>query len=77
MNLIQKLCDELETVSELCYLGGDMMDASGGCEVVVIARVKGGWVRFRKGGELSFKNRFSLKINDRFYHCYVRSAVLC
>ena len=29
---IQKLCDEVETVSEFCYLG-DRLIASGGCEV--------------------------------------------
>ena len=43
MNSIEKLCDEVETVNGFCHLG-DRLNASGGCEAAVIARVKIGWV---------------------------------
>ena len=48
---IEKLCDKVETVNGFFYLG-DRLNASGGCEAAVTARVLIGWVRFRKCGEL-------------------------
>ena len=36
---IEKLCNEVETVNGLCYLG-DRLNASGGCEEAVTARVR-------------------------------------
>ena len=48
---IEKLCDEVETVNGFYYLG-DRLNASGGCEAAVTARVGIGWVRFRKCVEL-------------------------
>ena len=36
---IVKLCDEVETMNGLCYLG-DRLNASGGCEAAVTARVR-------------------------------------
>ena len=50
---IEKLCDKVETVNGFCYLG-DGLNASGGCEAAVSARVKIGWVRFRECGDLLF-----------------------
>ena len=50
MNSIEKLCDEVETVNGFCYLG-DRLNASGGCETAVTARVRIGCVRFRECGE--------------------------
>ena len=47
VDLIEKLCDEVETVNGFCYLR-DRPNASDSCEVVVTARVKIGWVRFRE-----------------------------
>ena len=41
---IEKLCDEVETVNGFCYLGV-RLNASGGCEAAVSARVRIGWVR--------------------------------
>ena len=61
MDSIEKLCDEVETVNGFCYLG-DRLNASGGCEAAVTARVRIGWVRFRKCGELLLGNRFPLKM---------------
>ena len=46
MDSIEKLCDEVETVNGFCYLV-DRLNASGGCEAAVTARVRIGWVRFR------------------------------
>ena len=75
MNSIEKLCDEVETVNGFCYLG-DKLNASGGCEAAVTARVRIGWVRFRECGELLLGNRFPLKIKGKVYRCCVRSAIL-
>ena len=72
---IEKLCDEVETVNGFCYLG-DRLNASGGCEAEVTARVRTGWVRFRECGELMLGNRFPLKMKDKVYRCCVRSAIL-
>ena len=65
MDSIKKLCDEVETVNGFCYLG-DRLNASGGCEVAVTARVKIGWVRFRECGKLLLRNRFPLKMKVKF-----------
>ena len=73
---IKKLCDEVETVNGFCYLG-DRLNATGGCEAPVTARVRIGWVRFRECGELLLGNRFPLKMKGTVYRCYVRSAILC
>ena len=53
----EKLCDEMETVNGFCYLE-DRLNSSGGCEAAVTARVRTGWVRFKKCGELLLENRF-------------------
>ena len=58
---IERLCDEVETVNGFCYLG-DRLNASGGCEAAVTARVKIGWVRFRECGELLLGNRLPLRM---------------
>ena len=75
MDSIEKLCDEVETVNGFCCLG-DRLNASGGCEAAVTARVRIGWVRFRKCGELLLGNRFPLKMKGKVYRCCVRSAIL-
>ena len=54
---IEKWCDEVETVNRFCYLG-DTLNASGGCEAAVTARVRISWVRFRECGELLLGNKF-------------------
>ena len=69
------LCDEMETVNGFCYLG-DRLNASGGCEAAVTARVRVGWARFRKCVELLLGNRFPLKMKGKVYRCCVRSAIL-
>ena len=61
VDLIKKLCDEVETVNGFCYLGY-RLNSSGGCEAAATARVRIGWVRFRECGGLLLGNRFSLRM---------------
>ena len=49
VDLIEKLCDEVETVYRFCYLG-DRLNASGGCQPAITARI---WVVFTKLKSLS------------------------
>ena len=72
---IEKLCDEVETVNGFCYLG-DRLNSSGGYEAAVTARIRIGWVRFRKCGELLLESRFSLRMKGKVYRCCIRSAIL-
>ena len=58
VDLIEKLCNEVETVNGFCSLR-DRLNASGGCEAAVKARVRIGWVEFRECGELLIGNRVS------------------
>ena len=51
---IEKLCDEVETVNGFCYFG-DRLNASVGCEAAFTARVRIGWVRFRKSRVFAWK----------------------
>ena len=74
MDSIKKLCDEVETVNGFCYLA-DRLNASGGCEAAVTARVRIRWVRFRECGELLLENRFPLKMKGKVYRCCVRSIL--
>ena len=60
-----KLCDEVQTVNGFCYLG-DRLNASGGCEAVVTARVRIGWVRFKKCEELLLGKRLPLRMKIKF-----------
>ena len=39
--------DKLEVVASFCYLG-DMLSASGGCEITVTTHVKTAWQKFRE-----------------------------
>ena len=75
MEPMEKLWNEVETVSGFCYLG-DRMGASGGCEAAVTARAKIGWAKFRECRELLYGKRFSLKMKGRVNRSCVRSAIL-
>ena len=74
MDSIEKLCDEVEAVNGFCYLE-DTLNASGGCEATVTAKVRIGWVRYMECGELLLGNRFPLKMKSKVYRC-ARSAIL-
>ena len=54
----------------------DKLNSSGGCEAAVTARVRIGWVRFRKYGELLLGNRFPLRMKVKVYRCCIRSVML-
>ena len=41
---VEVLCDEVVTVKGVCYLG-DRLNASGGCETAMTARVRIGWMK--------------------------------
>ena len=75
MDLTEKLCDEVETVNAFCYLG-DRLNASGGCEGAVTARVKIGWVRFRESRELLLGNKFPVRMKGKIYQCCITSTIL-
>ena len=60
-----KLCDEVQTVNGFCYLG-DRLNASGSCEAAVTARVRIGWVRFKKCEELLLGKRLPLRMKIQF-----------
>ena len=62
---IEKLCDEVGTVSGFCCLG-DRLNSSGGREAAVTASVIVRWVRFRECGELLLRNKFPLKVKGKF-----------
>ena len=69
------LCDEVETVRELTYLG-DRMIAVGGCEAAVTAKTRCGWVKFRECSELLHCRRCPLRLNVAVHRSYIRSSIL-
>ena len=72
----EKLCDEVETVSEFTYLG-DRVSAGVGCEAAITARTRCGWIKCRECGELLYGRRLNLKLKAVFHKSYVRPAILC
>ena len=66
--------DQVDFVKSFCYLG-DRLNASGGRETAVTARMKIGWIKFRECGIL-YGRKFSLKLKERIYQSCVRSAML-
>ena len=75
VNFTEKLCDRVQIVNGLCYLG-DRLNASGSCEAIVKARIRTGWIRFRECGDLLLRNRFPLRMKDKVSCCCKRSAML-
>ena len=71
----EKLCDGVETVSKFTYLG-DRLNATGGCETLVTATSRIGWIKFRECREILKGRRFSLKTKEKVYKSCVRSAML-
>ena len=64
MDSVEKLCDKVETVNGFCYLG-DRLNASGGYEVAVTARVRIGWVRFSETWCLKENEKAILRRTER------------
>ena len=75
MNSLEELCEEVEMVRDFCYLG-DRVNAGGGYEAAVTARVRIGWVKFRECGVLLNSKRLSLKLKGKSYQSCVRLATL-
>ena len=71
VELVEDLCEEMETVRGFSYLG-DRVNASGGCKAAVTARARIGWVKFRECGELLNSKSLTQKV----YRSYVRLAML-
>ena len=76
VKMVEELCEEVETVTDFCYLG-NRVNASGGCEAAVTARARIGWVKFKECRELLNSKRFSLKMKGVVYWSCVRSVMLC
>ena len=72
---MEVLCDDVKAVKEFCYLG-DRLNASGGCETAVTSRVRIGWMKFRKCGELLSGRKFSSRMKGMVYRSCARSAML-
>jgi hypothetical protein len=65
----------LEKVGKFCYLG-DMLNADGGADSAVVARVRSAWKKFRELAPiLTFKGA-SLKIKGKVYESCVRSCMV-
>ena len=71
----EKLCVEVEILSEFTYVG-DRMSEGVGCEAAFTARTRSGWAMFRECGELLYGRRFPLKLKWSVYKSYVRPAIL-
>ena len=67
--------EKLEVVPEFCYLG-DVLFASGGCQLAPIARCKCAWAKFRQLLLLLANRHLSLLTRGRVYSICVRRAML-
>ena len=62
----------LEKVDKFCHLG-DMLDADGGCDSAVTARVRSAWKKLCKYLPILIGKGFSLKLKGKVYATCVRS----
>ena len=58
----------LEKVDKFCYLT-DVLDADGGCDSAVTARVRFAWKKFREYLPILTGKGFSLKLKCKVYLC--------
>jgi len=65
----------LEKVDKFCYLG-DTLDADGGCDSAVTARVRSAWKKFREYLAILTGKGFSLKLKGKVYATCVRSCLM-
>lgn len=72
---VDKLCNEVETVSDFCYLV-NRFNASGRCETAVAARIYIEWMKFRECGKFLSGKTFPLKAKGIVYRTCVKSAML-
>ena len=67
--------DKLEVVASFCYLG-DMLSASGGCEIAVTTRVKTAWKKFRELLPVLTSHHLSYNTCGHVYSSCMRSAIV-
>ena len=72
---MEKLHDDVETVTDFSYLG-DRIYSGGGCEVAVTSRTRIGWAKFSVCHDLLCRKKFTLKINGIVSKSSVRAAML-
>ena len=65
----------IEKVDMFCYLG-DMLNADGGCDLAVTARVRCAWKKFREYLPIFTEKGFSLKLKGKLYTSCVRSCLI-
>ena len=75
MELVEELCEEVETVRGFFYLGNRVNESSG-CEAAVTARARIGWMMFKECGELLNSKRFLLHMKGMINQSCVRSVML-
>ncbi|XP_065319783.1 uncharacterized protein LOC135927603 [Gordionus sp. m RMFG-2023] len=56
----------LEKVGKFCYLG-DMLNADGGVDSAVVARVSQAWKKFREMSSILTNKKVSLKLKGKVY----------
>ena len=76
MDLISFSCSKLK-VDKFCYLG-DLLDADGGCDSAVTARVRSAWKKFCDYLPVPILTGkgFSLKLKGKVYDTRVRSCLM-
>ena len=67
--------DKLEVVASFCYLG-DMLSATGGCELSTTTRLKTAWKKFKELLPILSSRHLSFKTRGCMYSSCVRSAML-
>ena len=67
--------EQYKMVHSFCYLG-DTLNANGGVDLAVTARVRCGWWKFREMAPFLTSKRPSLKMKGRVYAACVRSCML-
>ena len=73
--MVQVGPDKLKVVASFCYLG-DMLSASGGCEIAVTTRVKTAWEKLRELLPVLTSRHLSYKTRGHVYSSCVWSAML-
>jgi hypothetical protein len=67
--------DIIERVGKFCYLG-DMINADGGADSAVVARVRSAWKKFRELLPILTHKGTSLKLKGKIYESCVRSCMI-
>ena len=71
-----KLCNDVATVSEIKYQNV-WVSIGGGCQAVVTATTRCGWVKFKECGQLLCGKRFPLRLKGDISTTCVWLEILC